>query len=232
MMKIKTKNKKLVKRIDRNFKMKWYWSFLLNFDTICVITFLIVLIYFIITTRNKKFKYIDPDDYYDDEEDEEFVSRKPKQKKKKPKINKHEERCRDIFQKIYQRKFKSVRPDWLKNPVTGRNLELDGFCEKIRTKYGLGIAFEYDGEQHAKYNKHFHRSGPAEFHWQVKKDEWKDLQCERRGVALVRIPHFVDYNDLEKYITKKLYKMQIHPSQLKHNQPIPRNNFKLSGLYS
>ena len=115
---------------------------------------------------------------------------KPK-KKKKPKFNKSEERCREIFEDIFDAKFKSIRPNWLKNPVTGQNLELDGFSPSIKTSMGQGIAFEYDGIQHAEYNKHFHRNGPAEFIYQTKKDSWKDLKCKENGVFLIRIPHFV-----------------------------------------
>jgi len=125
-------------------------------------------------------------------------------KKKKPRINKHEERCREIFEEIFDVRFKSVRPDWLQNPVTKKNLELDGFAPNIPTRIGRGLAFEYDGAQHSEYNKHFHRSGPDEFIYQVKKDSWKDMKCKEQGVFLIRIPHFVAFQDLERYIKQKL----------------------------
>lgn len=128
------------------------------------------------------------------------------------KRNKHEEKCRDIFQDTFKAPFKSVRPDWLKNPVTGKNLELDGFNKDIKTPVGTGLAFEYDGEQHAKYNRHFHRKGPIEFEYQVKKDTWKDLKCKERGILLMRIPHYIDYYDLESYIKDKLRTLGILPS--------------------
>lgn len=125
-------------------------------------------------------------------------------KKKRPKLNKHEERCREIFQDIFRVPFKSCRPDFLKNPVTGRNLELDGYNATIKTKLGKGLAFEYDGQQHHNYNKHFHKSGPDEFSYQVKKDYYKDLKCKEKKILLIRIPHDVSYNDLERYIRSKL----------------------------
>jgi hypothetical protein len=129
-----------------------------------------------------------------------------KQPKKEKRVNKHEERCRDIFQNIFKTKFKTIRPDWLKNPVTNQNLELDGFNPAIDTPIGKGLAFEYDGEQHAKYNKHFHKGGPIEFIYQTKKDSWKDLKCKENGIMLIRIPHFVAFHDLERYITQKLHR--------------------------
>lgn len=132
-----------------------------------------------------------------------------KKKKRKRRVNKHEERCREIFQEIFHRRFKSVRPKWLKNPATGKNLELDGYSSHIRTPIGKGLAFEYDGIQHSKYTKHFHGSNPKAFLYQTKKDEWKDLLCKKRGVKLIRIPHFVAYEDLERFIKNKLRRENI-----------------------
>lgn len=124
----------------------------------------------------------------------------PKQRK----LNKHEEKCRKIFESLFGKKFESVRPDWLKNPATGRNLELDGFCPSIETPMGKGIAFEYDGAQHAQFSPYFHRDGGEQFVYQVKKDEWKDRRCKEKGVLLIRIPHHVAYEDLEMFIVKRL----------------------------
>lgn len=115
-----------------------------------------------------------------------------------PGFNKNEERCRLIFEKIFQTPFRTCRPDWLKNPATGRNLELDGYSPVVR------LAFEYDGAQHSQYNRYFHRGGPDEFLYQVKKDNYKDKLCKEHGITLVRIPHFVAPIDLERYIVNKL----------------------------
>lgn len=135
-----------------------------------------------------------------------------KKSKKVKKINKHEEECRRIFEEIFREKFISTRPDWLKNPVTNRNLELDGFCDHIKTPMGRGLAFEYDGEQHSRYiaGSHFHRKGPSEFVYQVKKDSWKDITCKNRGVLLIRIPSFVPWSDLERYIKQELRKKGLN----------------------
>lgn len=134
------------------------------------------------------------------------TSKKSSYAPKQPKFNKSEERCREIFQQMFGVKFKSVRPSFLKNPVTGKNLELDGFNSDIRTPIGKGLAFEYDGEQHSKYNRHFHRSGESEFQYQVKKDEYKDVRCREEGILLIRIPHYIAYGDLERFIHTKVRK--------------------------
>ena len=127
-------------------------------------------------------------------------------KTSRPKLNKSEERCREIFEDIFGVTFKSIRPDWLRNPVTGKNLELDGYNPNINTPIGKGLAFEYDGIQHSKYSKHFHRSGSQEFIYQTKKDTWKDMMCKKMGVKLIRIPYFIVFQDLENYIRSRLSK--------------------------
>lgn len=204
--------------------MRW-WDFL-NVDTIAAVCVIIAVIYCLFVTKRKpgKYKFLGlGDSGWDISEGNNFwdygvpknLRRKDRRSRRprRQKFNKHEERCREIFQNIYGMKFKSVRPEWLKNPVTGKNLELDGFCEDIPTPIGRGLAFEYDGEQHSKYNKHFHRHGPDEFLYQVKKDSWKDIRCKQQKVFLVRIPHFVAYEDLERYITNKLRKKNLLPQR-------------------
>lgn len=191
----------------RSPRFQWWATSILHIETLFVIGVVILMIYFIWFADQKKQKlYIKQikKQLFGPLDDLGGLSDVPKKKKRKPRFNKSEERCREIFQDIFDTKFKSVRPDWLKNPVTKQNLELDGFAPNIKTHIGQGLAFEYDGIQHSEYNKHFHRGGPDEFIYQTKKDSWKDLKCKERGVFLVRIPHFVAYQDLERYIKQKL----------------------------
>lgn len=104
-----------------------------------------------------------------------------------------EEECRRIFEKIYNAPFPRRRPSWLVNNLTGRRMELDGYCEMHN------IAFEYNGEQHYKSDHPFNRSHQA-FLDQVHRDNLKVELCDIRGVYLLTIPYNVPYNKLEKYI--------------------------------
>jgi hypothetical protein len=191
---------------------EWFKYYFLNIDALIAVCIFAAAVYFVITQKRKKCKFMGLDG-----KGLNFKSKKKKGKSmgaaapkpKKRKLNKHEEECRRIFQELFGTKFKSVRPDWLKNPTTKKNLELDGFCPHIETPKGVGLAFEYDGEQHSKFNSHFHKSGHDEFIYQVKKDTWKDLKCRERGVALVRIPHFVAFTDLRRYIVHELKRQGI-----------------------
>ncbi|ALH06952.1 hypothetical protein PMV_254 [Port-miou virus] len=126
-----------------------------------------------------------------------FPKKKPKRIVKQ-KDGKHESRCRQILEDIYGRKFESIRPDFLKNPKTGRNLELDCYNADLR------LALEYDGIQHSKYNKFFHRKGPQQFVDQAKRDLFKDKTVKKMGIDLVRVPHYIRYDDLERFIKTRL----------------------------
>lgn len=177
-----------------NKRFQWWVRNLLHLETLFTIGIIIFFIYIVWFAKDKNVENLNN-----------LIVRGPKPLiAKKRKLNKAEERCREIFQEIFQTQFKSVRPGWLKNPTTNKNLELDGYCPHIDTPIGQGLAFEYDGVQHSQYNKHFHKGGPEEFVYQTKKDSWKDLRCEQEGVLLIRIPHFVAFQDLERYIKQKL----------------------------
>jgi hypothetical protein len=194
----------------------WIKRYVLNLDAIIAICLVAVVVYFILTRKKKKYKFqgLTPDD--------EFQQRRAVVKKKKAKkLNKHEEECRRIFQEMFGVKFSSCRPSILRNPVTGKNLELDGYNADIVTPLGKGLAFEYDGEQHSKFNSHFHQGGPDEFVYQVKKDSWKDLKCKEHKILLIRIPHFVAFQDLRRYIRNELDRQKV---SVPLYTPGPRSN--------
>lgn len=129
-----------------------------------------------------------------------FISQQNQTKKKKQKrVNKTEEMCRKIIEKIYNKPFPSIRPDFLKSPVTKKNLEIDCYNEELR------IGLEYNGKQHYTYTPHFHRN-KKNFLSQVHRDDWKRKKCRELGIRLIEIPYWVVPVDLEDYIKKELRK--------------------------
>ena len=116
-----------------------------------------------------------------------------------PSVNKTEEMCRKIIEKIYNRKFPSVRPNWLRSPRTGKNLELDCYNKDLK------IAIEYNGQQHYRYTPHFHKT-KTKFYSQVHRDDWKRKKCIENGVRLIEIPYWIQPMDLENYIRRELAK--------------------------
>lgn len=95
-----------------------------------------------------------------------------------------QERVRLIFEHHFNKKFPSSRPNWLINPLTGKNLELDGYCEELK------IAFEYQGRQHFSDNTEF----GGDFKNQKQRDIYKKEICLKHGINLVVInqPRFYD----------------------------------------
>jgi hypothetical protein len=114
-------------------------------------------------------------------------------------LYKREKRCRSIVEALYNKSFPSIRPDFLKNPKTGKNLELDMYNAELK------IAFEVDGPQHADYHPYFHKTR-EDFVRQIERDTLKDRLCRQNNIKLRRIPHTVKEKDLEKYIQDLIQK--------------------------
>jgi hypothetical protein len=85
----------------------------------------------------------------------------------------------------------------LVNPETNRNLELDCYNDELK------IGLEYNGAQHYVYPNAFHKS-EKEFISQVRRDEYKHRQCDKRGVYLITVPYDVTVKQMEAYIRERL----------------------------
>lgn len=111
--------------------------------------------------------------------------------------SKREEKCREILERIYQRKFPNIRPSWLKNPETGRLLEIDCYNDDLK------IGLECNGIQHYVY-PNFTGQSKKEFEAQIRRDNYKVDCCDSNGVYLITVPYNVPDNQLEKYIRRYL----------------------------
>ena len=114
-------------------------------------------------------------------------------------VYKNEEKCREVIQSIYNAPFKKIRPDFLKNPKTGRKLELDMYNDNLK------IALEYNGIQHRTYAPYFHKS-QNDYYDQVDRDKLKERLCKENGVLLIVVPDTVRYNEIESFIRSELKK--------------------------
>ena len=101
---------------------------------------------------------------------------------------------KDIFPNHF---FKKCRPNWLKNPETGRNLELDFINEELR------LAIEYNGIQHYVFPNCFHHT-KDKFIGQVRRDQFKRKRCDEMSVYLITVPYTVPFCDIPEYIYSKL----------------------------
>lgn len=111
------------------------------------------------------------------------------------KLSKGETLCKKAIEDIYKKPFYCVRPDFLKNPETGRNLELDLYNDELK------IAVEYNGAQHYLFPNRLH-SDYEEFLGQIRRDKLKVDLCDENGIYLITVPYNVplNYEDIKKYI--------------------------------
>ncbi len=69
----------------------------------------------------------------------------------------------------------------------GGSLEFDGYNAKVVVMgISFTIAFEYDGLQHDKFIKHFHKT-IAEFRLRQSRDATKDMRAKDEGTIIIRI---------------------------------------------
>lgn len=113
------------------------------------------------------------------------------------KISKGEEICREVMEEIYNKKFPCVRPNFLKNPETKRNLELDCYNDELK------LAVEYNGIQHYKW-PNFTGQTKEEFINQIRRDKFKVEACDNNGVYLITVPYTVSYDKIRDYIISYL----------------------------
>jgi len=112
--------------------------------------------------------------------------------------SKGEEECRRVLQSIFRVPFTSQRPDFLRNPVTGGNFNLELDCYN----YELGLAVEYNGQQHYKYIPYFHRN-KDHFMTQKYRDDMKRRICKEQGIVLIEVPYTVPIKDIANFIVRE-----------------------------
>lgn len=109
------------------------------------------------------------------------------------KRSKGEAICCQTLEQIYGVPFDRIRPNWLKNPETGMNLELDCYNDDLR------LAVEYNGIQHYVW-PNFTGQSYEDFVKQVRRDRFKVDTCDANGVYLITVPYNVPHELIPRYI--------------------------------
>jgi hypothetical protein len=123
-----------------------------------------------------------------------------KTKKNIPRESKGEKKCRIFLEEFFGKPFPKVRPDFLSNPVTGGeyNLELDCYNKELK------LCVEYNGRQHYEYTPFFHKNKEA-FYNQKYRDEMKRMKCRSLDINMIEVPYYI--KDIDTYLTEELSKL-------------------------
>jgi len=130
-----------------------------------------------------------------DSDDETSNNKIQKSKRWMPQMSKGEERCKIYVERVFKASFNKIRPELLKNNVTGHNLEIDLYNDDLK----LGI--EYNGLQHYKFCPRIHKNY-EHFQTQRYRDEMKKMKCKEAGITLIEVPY--TEKDIEGYLFKEL----------------------------
>jgi len=103
--------------------------------------------------------------------------------------------CRRHLENRFKASFPKQRPDFLRNPITNQQLELDCYNSSLR------LAVEYQGEQHYKYIPYFHTTRDS-FLNQKYRDKIKKELCLKNNVILIEVPYTV--TDISSFLDSKL----------------------------
>ena len=112
--------------------------------------------------------------------------------------SKGDNECRRIMQELTGRKFYKIRPDFMKDPVTGHFLELDCYNDDLK------LAVEYNGRQHEEYNSFMHQGSKDKFRNQQYRDYLKKELCKKNNVYLIVVPSKIKLRDLHSYLMTEL----------------------------
>ena len=112
-------------------------------------------------------------------------------------ISKGEAHCKRYVQRLFKRSFTKIRPDFLKDPTSKRNLEIDLYNDSLK------IAIEYNGRQHYEFTRRFHKTY-RDFRRQHERDILKKRLCKENGVRLIVVPY--NTSCIPGYIGRRLRK--------------------------
>lgn len=112
---------------------------------------------------------------------------------------KTEEKCRHIFEQLTGKVFQRT------NSILEDNLQLDGYNKE------LNVAFEYQGEQHFKFVKYWHKT-EERFKIAQQRDILKTELCKKFKINKIDVTYLVAQNSdkyLIGFIRKELNKLNV-----------------------
>lgn len=110
--------------------------------------------------------------------------------------------CRDVFETYFKVLFPK-ESKFVRNPLTNRYLELDGYNKELK------VAFEYQGEQHYHAIPNGFVQNRDQLADQVWRDHCKKSACKQRGIRLFVISYRLKYKDNDEIRKRKRTALEI-----------------------
>lgn len=129
---------------------------------------------------------------------------------------KMERYTKEIAETVIGKPFEKIRPVWLTNKNNNK-LELDMYNDELK------LAIEYNGIQHYKYEKFFHKS-KEDFETRVADDELKVKLCKKNHVDLIVVPYTEDPFEflLKEFITRDFQLVNLDKKISASNECVSR----------
>jgi len=109
---------------------------------------------------------------------------------------------RGALEMLTGKPFVKIRPPWLRNPATNRNLEIDAWNEELQ------LACEFQGYQHTVFPNCFHKSY-ADFERQQQRDKFKAQRIQSLGIHFLEVPHTVCAAEIPSFLAERLSKWNM-----------------------
>lgn len=119
--------------------------------------------------------------------------------------SKGEQMCKTFVEFYFQKPFDKARPDFLKNPVTGENLELDLYNPDMK------LAIEYNGSQHYHFNSFMHKNSRDKFQNQQYRDLIKKDLCKKQDITLIVVPYTIPHDQIGSFLFGELKRIGFKP---------------------
>ena len=183
-------------RIPKTVMAVWNRDPYISFCALCVVVIIIAGVYQLITNSSYSGSWSN----YFILTDVDYKT-KSHSKYENKKESKGEVECRKVLEELFGVPFGKARPDFLNNPVTGGNFNLELDCYNKNLK----LAVEYNGVQHYKYTPFFHKNQEA-FQNQKYRDELKRRMCKDNMITLIEVPYTVKIIHIKSFLMKELLK--------------------------
>jgi hypothetical protein len=100
------------------------------------------------------------------------------------------------------KEFVKIRPSWLRNPATGRPLEIDAWNEELK------LACEFQGYQHTVFPNCFHKTYD-DFERQQQRDKVKADMLRSKNIRLLEVPHTVIAKETPSFLAEHLSRWNL-----------------------